>query len=71
MLEASILIATLLIIFGAFQILTSAGSSDKVEAGKKTILYTVVGLGIMLLFKVILAVIGQLLGVNVSTNLLQ
>ena len=66
MLEASVLIATLLIIFGAFQILTSAGSEDKVASGKKTILYTVIGLGIMLLFKVIIAVIAQLLGVQVN-----
>ncbi len=59
-------VATIIIIYGAFLILTSAGSADKVEQGKKAILYAAIGLGIMLLFRVIMALIASLLGANVK-----
>ncbi len=64
LLEASILIGTVMIIYAAFLIITSAGSEDKVSQGKRIILYVVIGLGVMLLFKVIIAIVGQIVGVQ-------
>ena len=55
-----------MIIYAGFLIMTSAGDTGKVEQGKKTILYVVIGLGVMLLFKVIIAIIGQIVGVRVE-----
>lgn len=66
LLVASILIGTVMIIYAGFLIMTSAGDTGKVEQGKKTILYVVIGLGVMLLFKVIIAIIGQIVGVRVE-----
>ncbi len=63
LLTISVAIATIMVIFGAFQILTSAGNEEKVARGKKTIFYTVIGLAIMLLFRVIIALIQRLVGV--------
>lgn len=42
------IIAPIFIIYGAFQILTSGGNAEKLGAGKKTILYTVIGFLIVL-----------------------
>jgi hypothetical protein len=42
-------IATGMIIFGAFQMLFAGGSPEKFTAGKRTILYTVVGYAIILI----------------------
>ncbi len=66
LLTISVAIAGIMVIIGAFQILTSAGDVTKVEKGKKTILYTVIGLAVMLLFKVIIALIAELVGVRVN-----
>lgn len=41
-------VAPIFIIYGAFQMLTSAGNAEKFEGGKKTILYTVIGFIIIL-----------------------
>ena len=59
----SIPIATLMIIIGAFQILMAAGSVEKVANGKQTIIYSVIGLGIILLARVLVAVLKGILGV--------
>ena len=50
-------IAPIFIIYGAFQMLTSAGSAEKFESGKKTILYTVIGFLIVLAAKGIVDII--------------
>ena len=63
LLTISVVIAGIMVIIAAFQILTSAGNEEKVASGKKTILYTVIGLSIMLLFRVIIALIQKLVGV--------
>jgi|GEM_PF-6097115 len=65
LLTIAIPIATIMVIIGAFQILTSGGSPDKVTTGKKTIIYAVVGLAIIALFRVLLAILGQLLGAGI------
>lgn len=50
-------IAPIFIIWGAFQILTSAGNAEKLGAGKKTILYTVIGFLIVLSAKGIVEIV--------------
>lgn len=41
-------IAAIMIIWGAFQILFAAGDTEKFATGKRTILYTVIGLAVIL-----------------------
>ncbi len=55
-------IAVIMIIYGAFQILTAAGDVEKVKTGRKTIVYAAVGLGIVLLSTGIVAIIKEILG---------
>lgn len=43
------ILAVIMIIYGGFKMVTSAGAADKVKSGKETILYGVVGLVIALL----------------------
>jgi len=50
-------IAPIFIIYGAFQMLTSAGNAEKFGAGKKTILYTVLGFIVVLAAKGIVEVV--------------
>ena len=52
----------LLILIGAYVLLTSGGSSEKIAKGKKIIIWTLVGLAIMLLGKAIITFIKMLLG---------
>lgn len=60
----SIPIATIMILVGAFQMLTAAGNPENFEKGKKTILYAAIGLGVLLLAKVIIAILQSVLGVK-------
>lgn len=57
-------IAPIFIIYGAFQMLTSAGSAEKFESGKKTILYTVLGFLFVLGAKGIMEVVKTALTLN-------
>jgi len=41
--------AVLCVIFGGFQIITAGGSVDKVETGRKWIMYAIVGLVVILI----------------------
>lgn len=41
-------IASIFILWGAFQILMSAGEAEKINKGKKTILYAIIGLVLMI-----------------------
>jgi Type IV secretion system pilin len=50
-------IAPIFIIYGAFQMLTSAGNAEKFGTGKKTILYTVLGFLVVLGAKGIVEVV--------------
>ena len=52
----------IMIIWGAFQLITSGGDPSKISAGKKTLLWAVVGFAIVLLAKYIPAEIQTLLG---------
>jgi hypothetical protein len=62
--DASIPIAGLMILYGAFLILTAAESPKRFEAGKKTILYTILGLVIIILTKGLIVIITQLIGAS-------
>ncbi len=55
-------IASLIIIYGAFLILTAAGSPERYESGKKTVLYAIVGLVIVVIAKGLVLVVTQLFG---------
>ncbi len=57
-------IATVMVIVGAFQILTAAGDPEKFSKGRKTILYAAVGFGIILLAKGVVFIIKDVLGVG-------
>lgn len=55
-------IATIMILVGAYQILFAAGNPEKLETGKKTILYTVIAYAILLLSWGIVSIIQKFLG---------
>ncbi len=55
--------APLLILVGAFYFMTAAGNPTKIETGKKIILYTCIGLFVILFARGIIAVIRMVLGV--------
>lgn len=59
----AIAIAPLMIIIGAFYILTAGGDEKRVTIGKNIITYTLIGLAIVMLAKGIVAVIKQIIGV--------
>jgi len=54
----------ILVIIGGFQILTAAGNPEKINTGKKTILYASIGYAIVLSAWGIIAIIKQTLGVK-------
>ena len=54
----------LIIIVGAFQLLTSSGDPKKIGAGKSMITYALIGLAIILLARGIIAMIQQAIGVE-------
>lgn len=62
----SIPIAGLMILYGAFLILTAAESPKRFDAGKSTIFYAIIGLIVILLAKGLVVIITQLLGVDSS-----
>ena len=54
-------IVSIMILYGAFQIITSGGQSARAQTGGKTILYAAVGFGILLLADGVVAIIKSLL----------
>ena len=59
---AAMAIAPIMIIVAAFYFLTSGGNPEKVNIAKKIILFTFIGLFIVLLGRGIVAIIKQVLG---------
>ena len=55
-------VATLMIIVGAFQILSAGGDPKKFETGKKTIIYSIVGIAILFLADLFVTLVKELLG---------
>ncbi len=59
-------IGGIMLLVGAFQFLFAVGDPKKIEAGKKTILYTVVGYAILVGSSAIVYIIADLLGTGVT-----
>jgi len=57
-------IVTLMIFWGAFQILTAAGNPEKITSGRKTITYAVIGYVIILIGWGFVSIIKEVLGVR-------
>jgi len=54
-------VATVMVIVGAFQMMFAGGSPEKFKTGTQTILYTVIGYGILWISKGIVSIIELLL----------
>lgn len=54
-------IAVVMVIYGAFQIMTAQGDTEKFTSGRKTIVYAIVGYGIIICAWGIVAVIQSVL----------
>lgn len=60
----AIALVPLMVIIGAFYILTAGGEEKKVTTGKNIIFYAIIGFAIILLAKGLVAVIKDILGVK-------
>ena len=58
----AVVLAPLMILVGAFYFMTAAGDPKRVETGKKIIIWTIVGLGIILFSRAIISIIRSVLG---------
>lgn len=63
-----IAIAPIMILIAGFNFLTAGGDPKKVDTAKKIILYTVIGLAIVLLAKGLIGIIKQILGVETPST---
>jgi len=59
---ALVAVAGILVILGAFNIVTAGGSSDKVASGRNYIIYAAVGLAVGLLARAIPAIVRMIVG---------
>ncbi len=57
-------ILVIVIIWGAFLMMTAGGNENKYTQGKKTITYAVIGFAIILLARGLIMVVKEFLGVN-------
>jgi len=57
-----VVIAVLLTILGAFTLLTSAGSPEKVKSGRDYVLYAAIGLAVALIARAIPALVKSIIG---------
>ena len=55
-------VAALMVLFGAFQLLTAAGTPEKVTSGRNYILYAAVGLAVALMAKAVPGVVKLIVG---------
>ena len=55
-------VVAIVVIYGGFQILTAGGQPEKFTTGRKTILYAVIGYGIIIISKGVTLILKQLLG---------
>ncbi|GEM_PF-1906092 len=55
-------VAVVMVLYGAFQILTAGGEPKKFEEGKHTIVYAAIGLAVVLLAGGIVSLVGNILG---------
>lgn len=59
----------LMLVFGGFQLLTSAGDKNAVEAAKKRITNSIVGFVIIFASYWIVQLVGKILGINIFSQL--
>ena len=62
----AIVIAPLMAIIGAFYLLTAGGDPKKIGTGKNIIIYTLIGLAIVMLARGIVAMIESVIGVKIG-----
>jgi len=55
-------LAPLMVLIGAFYIMTAAGNPDKVRQGTNIILYTAIGFGIILFAKGLISMVRHIIG---------
>lgn len=55
-------IAVLMIIVGAFQMMSAGGDPEKFKTGRKTILYVAIGFAILLIARLLIGISAELLG---------
>ncbi len=60
----SIAVAPVVVLVGAFNIMTAGGNPEKVKKGTQIILYAAIGFGVILFAKGIISVIKHVLGVE-------
>ena len=62
----AVVIAPLVVIIGAFYLLTAGGDPKKIGTGKNIIIYTLIGLAIIMLARGLLAMIESIIGVKIG-----
>lgn len=55
-------IAVLMIIVGAFQMMSAGGDPEKFKTGRKTILYAAIGFAILLIARLLIGISAEILG---------
>jgi hypothetical protein len=60
--KIGIILAPLMILWGAFTFVTAAGRPEKIETGKKIIFWAIVGLAIILFSRAIISIVRSILG---------
>lgn len=58
----SIPLVTIMILLGAFQLLTAAGNEDRIKRGRRTITWAIVGLAVILIAGGIATLVANILG---------
>ena len=63
LLDVGIVIAVLMVVVGGLQIMTAAGKSEQVTTGRKTIMWALIGLVVLLVAQGLVSLIKDILGV--------
>jgi hypothetical protein len=62
----AVVVVPLMLIIGAFYLLTAAGDPKKIGTGKNVIIYTLIGLVVIMLARGLIAVIESVIGVKIG-----
>jgi hypothetical protein len=62
----AVVVVPLMVIIGAFYILTAGGDPKKIGTGKNIIIYTLIGLAIIMLARGLIAMIESVIGVKIG-----
>jgi hypothetical protein len=63
-----IAIAPIMVLIAGFNLVTAGGDVKKVDTARKILLYTAIGLAIILMAKGLIAILNQILGVEMPTT---